>query len=93
VRGGFGGLLRAGRDGSKEKEGCQRESCIGHAANLRTCFVTVLPDGPAKRGAATSLRAEAFGWALPLVAREMSLPTNGRATRSRKKACERPLHA
>jgi hypothetical protein len=28
----------------------------------------VLPDGPATRGAATSLRAEAFGWALPLVA-------------------------
>jgi len=28
----------------------------------------VLPDGPATRGAATSLRAGAFGWALPLVA-------------------------
>jgi hypothetical protein len=30
----------------------------------------VLPDGPATRGAATSLRAEAFGWALPLVANQ-----------------------
>jgi hypothetical protein len=53
----------------------------------------VLPDGPATRGAATSLRAEAFGWALPLVANGIWLPTNGRATRSRNKACERPPHA
>jgi hypothetical protein len=38
----------------------------------------VLPDGPATRGAATSLRAEAFGWALPLVAKEFcSRPTGG----------------
>ena len=53
----------------------------------------VLPDGPTTRGAATSLRAEAFGWALPLVANEIFLPTNGRPTRSSKKACERPPHA
>ncbi len=48
---------------------------------------------PTTRGAATSLRAEAFGWALPLVANEIWLPTNGRPTRSSNKACERPLHA
>ena len=53
----------------------------------------VLPDGPTTRGAATSLRAEAFGWALPLVAIENLVPTNGRTTRSSKKACERPPHA
>ena len=33
-------------------------------------FGAVLPDGPATRGAATSLRAEAFGLAFPLVANE-----------------------
>ena len=36
-------------------------------------FNTVLPDEPTVRGAATSLRAEAFGVALPLVASGISL--------------------
>ena len=70
---------------------------IGDWEELRNLCKTVLPDGPATRGAATSLRAEAFGWALPLVAITLSLPTDGRTSRSLKKACERPcerpLHA
>jgi len=40
----------------------------------------VLPDGPAARGAAPSLRAEAFGVALPLVANGMLLPSSGKGT-------------
>ena len=39
------------------------------------------------------MRTEAFGLALPLVAKKMLMPTNGRAMRSLKKACERPPHA
>ena len=62
-------------------------------AVLRMCLATVLPDGPTARGAATSLRAEAFGVALPLVANYIFFPTNGRPMRSSNKACERPLHA
>jgi len=93
----FGGEVGGGlglRDcGGEEEDGCQRGSCDCHGVDLRTCFGAVLPDGPTARGAATPLRTEAFGLALPLVANRMLLPTNGRAARSLKKACERPPHA
>ncbi len=64
--------------------------CLGICLGTRHA---VLPDGPTTRGAATSLRAEAFGWALLLVASYIWLPTDGRPTRRNKKACERPHHA
>jgi hypothetical protein len=41
--------------------------CVEHGLGTR-----VLPDGPATRGAATPLRTEAFGGALPLVANGIS---------------------
>jgi hypothetical protein len=53
------------------------EMTAQEAKDLRTCLVTVLPDEPTTRGAATSLRAEAFGWALP-VGRERNLVADQR---------------
>jgi len=66
---------------------------------LKTCLRLVLPDGPATRGAATSWRVLGVvwvtraAWGLPLVGTNLCLPTNGRTTRSVKKACKRPPRA
>ena len=54
----------------------------------------VLPDGPITRGAATSWRAEAFGWALPLVANEiLCRPTGGPRDAVKRRVNARPTRS